>query len=286
MNTVKLIVSVVATIGAFLSAGCEAIPASGPVSVSAVSPQRDAGLFWSSHSMGSICKTHGRRVAIAQFTVEFVTERIEPAKRGDPDLAARHFVTVAADFGEGLKMELPGMLCELMRQKEDIQFAPIHEVSAGKAYAKFKGLEMGQKIGVKRPEDSTSDCGRPLCLSVYTVDGLRIIDADQPDIEEIMMELLDELKVDAVLRVRLRVGVFAGRATIEDESSIEAFGRNYFGNLESTRTLIGEKLVADCQSRPKAGRIVYHVNSAKYCCEVKELFLKYMAMAAVVSGNK
>jgi hypothetical protein len=112
------------------------------------------------------------------------------------------------------------------------------------------------------------------------VDGLRIIDPTQEDVERVSSDLLAELAADVVLRMRLRVGVYHGRATIEAGSVIDVVTPRQVGDVESIRTLVSDEDVLDMPAGQAASQPTYVVNSAKFRDAVARLVVPYLGMAA------
>jgi hypothetical protein len=266
---------------ALAAAGCEA--PSGPLAVSAVASrgemERYAPQFWLNHNVPPIHKSSERKVAIAEFSVEFVTERLETSdgKTGRP------YVRATADFGEGLKMELPSMLYHALQEEGELNLVPIGTVAKAAAYQRFQGPMMGDRSASYRLGMVGSDAGRPKQAGLYTVDGLRAIDPQQADVEKVSADLLKEVGADVVLRFRLRVGVYGGRATLEAGSVVDLVGPGRVGDLESIRSLIGDGSVLDEAAAPAGDEVTYVVNSAKFRDAIRRMAVPYITMAAMVT---
>lgn len=285
MNALKRKFAIMAAAICMLAlVGCATNPGQGPVVASAVStPEQmaqQAKGFWLNHNVPPFHRSSSRKVALAELTVEFVTDRLEMAR--DANLSAP-YVRRSTDFGEGLKLELPGMLYQMLEEEGDMNLIAIPVVAEANAYQRLKGTQMGERAISYRLGVVGSDAGRPKQASLYTVDGLRVIDPTQDDVEKISSDLLKELGADVVFRIRLRVGVYQGRATIEAGSVIDVVGPSQVGDLESMRTLISDDDVLDVSAGQAASQPVYTVNSAKFRDAVRRLVVPYLTMAGMAT---
>lgn len=275
MNSCTLLSSfIMGTI--LLVCGCTG-PALGPAALTDDRQmQQHARDYWIAYNVPPIQKAAQKKVAVAEFNVEFVTERLELSVDGKGD----SFVAKYVDYGDGLKMELPGMLYSMLQEEGNMNLVAMDAVNEANAYARLTGTRMGEPLPPYRLTVVGSDVGRPKEACLYTTYGLRAIDPRQKDVESVLKDLLNETGADAVLRIRLRVGVYQGHATIERGSVICLTGRSRMGDIESIRSLVGEELVV---SAPAKGEVTYQVDSSKFRQSIRRLVVPYLKMAVMAT---
>ncbi len=231
--------------------------------------------YWVPYNVPPLGKGHNKLVAIAELDVEFITEQLELSADGKGPT----FVAKTTNYGKGLQMELPGMIYHMLSEESDLNLVPMDRVNEAKAYAKLTGTRMGAPTQPYRLFIVSSDCGRPKEACIYPAYGLKAIDSRQKDVEAVLTELLRETNADAVLRIRLRVGVYQGRAAVQCGSVIDLTGKKQIGSIESIRSLVGDELVVDGTPEQVAGMTIYRVNAAKFRESIRKLVVPYLKMA-------
>ena len=90
--------------------------------------QEHAKDYWVVHNVPPIHKSAQRKVAVAEFDVEFITECLETnsSGKGEP------FVAKLTDYGQGLKMELPGMLYSMLQDEGNMNLLQMDVVNETK----------------------------------------------------------------------------------------------------------------------------------------------------------
>lgn len=230
---------------------------------------RHADSTWSRQGPTSLHRSAGKTIAVVEFSVEFVTERIETA----PQSGVRNRRT---DFAEGLKAELPGALyLGFVEQLTDLGHTVLHTTTINRsvAFGRCRGSAIGQAAPTIRLQMPDSDLGRPKLLQRYPIDGLVCIDVDQTKMEQTEIELLRELDADIAIRAHIRIGVHQGRATIERGSVIGLTTRHEITTLVSERSAMSDEQVAALHGQ------TYAVNTIALRKAVDQLWGGYLEMA-------
>lgn len=192
-------------------------------------------------------------LAIAEFTVEFAGEAGAPGEAS------------GADFGTGMKVELPDVLYQgFLDTLPEFDREPVaHErVVHSQAHERL--------VGVSHAEAGLTSGSR------YPAGGLLVLDPAARENDAALLALVEELGADGVLQVRLRVGVRDGRASIEKGSSFRAFGLEGRLVLESELTLLSPYVVT-----VEGGA----VDSRRFVTAIRRLFRPYIGMALVAAGR-
>ena len=213
------------------------------------------------------------RFAIASFQVEFVEERVTP-----PDQYSQSDFTT--NFG-AVKNELPNRLYDLFTKRNTAigrQVIPASQVKSAHAYAQYprsKSKETLTLFDIPIP----SAAGEIRRIDTRTAEGLVVIDPANPAIETVDTALANELGVESIVHVIIRLGVWQGRALIEDGCKVLIHGVDGQGILTSIRPLAGEHSVL--QSREFAANISgqFNVEARRYYASIDRVFPVYISLA-------
>jgi len=256
---------------------------------------RAAGLYWQRNNVPTLRERGCRRVAILDFSVEYVTGKIEvPGETqptfSPPALAPAH---VGLEYGglfrkqinfkealyRQLADELYAMLVEELVQRGFEVLAP-SEVSAAAAYQRLKTRAHDDGSVLQEFNLIGSDTGRIKRIVTYPASGLRIVTgAAEGEIEQVELALLNELPADVSLRVHIRVGVYQRRASLERGSIAWVLTRDVVGNLTADRSLLSDDAVATSQRFLPIEGEAYAVDSERYLEAMRLLFPPYISMA-------
>lgn len=279
-----------------LSHGCS----SGPKSVSAADlrnesvRRRVASEFWIRQDLPKVRRSRNPRVAITEFTVEFVTERLVTPTDGGP-LTDSPIVSPLAEgigltglakanytFSDELKREVTDMIyaqfCGLLLQR-DFQVLERSEVSGAMAYGQFV-LAEEQTVRSLDPLAAGSDTGRVKAIELQPVSGLAVIDrAEGEALEAVEAKLINELNADVSLRVRIRIGVHHDRATLERGSIVSVVGSDFIGSVAAIQSITSDTPVV-CERRflPVEGE-TSTVDDIDFLIAMQETFPLWMMMA-------
>ncbi len=257
---------------AFASVGC--IGTGERLSVTKVSDAKSiekyAPRFWSAHNVPKSSGPGTKRIAVVEFTLEYVAS-------SQPANAARG---VDPDFATGLKLQLPNVLYGIftgLLPDFDGEAVPLDDVSHSEAYHKLAGMTSSEVHALATSPDPNAGTA-PMR---YPVDALLCLDSEQPDTQKGLLELVREVDATGALQVRLRAGVHDGKATIEPGSMFIITTESGTGYLESKVALVSERTVAeDVLAKDLA------IDSDEFAKAMKTLFRPYISMALEVRSKE
>lgn len=256
--------------------------------------QELASTYWKRHNVPNMSQRGYKRIAITDFSVEFVTVRMESPLESQsaftppPITPGQHGAVVSGlrrkqiSFEPSLCKEVTDEMYDLFvgsLKSRGLEALPREEVTASEAYKRFSTLGTRDSSLTQRINLVGSDTGRTKRVKVYPASGLRIINgARNEDIEDVEADLLLELNADVSLRVHVRVGVFHGHASLERGSTVWVQSRDVIGNLTSDRSLLSEDVVVDEEKFKQLKGQPYIVLGERYHAAIKKLFPSFVAM--------
>ena len=212
-------------------------------------------------------------LAIASFRVEFVDERLtRPDKYNMSE-----FTTVWS----GVEDRLAAQLYELQLARFSDRgrtVAPKARVTASPSYAKYPVRTGPSDVHFDRPIEGKA--GRIRKMSLHTVPGLVLVEGPQETIAATDAALAAELGVEAVLHISLRVGVWNGRATIEEGCVLAVNGAKGPAKLVSRRTLASHPSVLASRQFTANLSGEYNVDYTRYSGAIAEVFSPYIGLAS------
>ncbi len=279
-----------------LTAGCHSVPVTTSTAglESAQGVADAAGLYWEAKGVPEI--PHGERVtaAIVEFTVEYVTVKLQGVTKSQPVVFGTEYSTagfVATTVGLGketytfskeLKTALPDVMYEeFVRQLTERGFdvLPQETVTAGKSYALFSKRKAGSTGAFQGLNVTGSDTGNPKRIEVYPAGVLSVLGYGRDvSINRAMRETARELGVDVVLRARFRLGAYGELASIERDSLMWVATADEVGELRSARSLVSPESAAEYKGFTLFSGQRYTVDADKYAAAIKEMFGSYVAM--------
>lgn len=223
--------------------------------------------FWSVHDVPKRTAPTNPRVAIVEFTVEYVPTAAPPADvTSDGEL----------DFATGLKLQLPNVLYQIFTDlltEFDREAVPVEDVCQSEPYLELAGMTSNEVLALATQESGTAAVR-------YPVETLICLDPTAPDMQAKLQELVRSVNAAGALQVQLRTGVHLGRATIEPGSRLVVTTPEGSGYLESQLALVSERtVVKDVFARELA------IDSAAFAREMKTLFRPCLAMALEVTRS-
>lgn len=255
-------------------------------------------------------KVTGKRVAIVEFTVDYITKR--DAKVGGNNLGLGMVAGLAGmgkreyEFEESLRTSLPD---EIYDKFVAALRAQGFDVVSKEAVANSQAIE-GVKEGKAGVEKSGGGYYHGFFggkgsqkVRIYPVSGLpRIKDGmfDAGKNMQAVTAVMAELGADIGMRVHMRVGLNDGRATAEEGSVISLIGApkaqtaggktqywaQTWGTMASKKTLKSDDKVVDSKEFEAFKGNVFTVNSALYRSAILDLISRYSDMAAIVLDKK
>lgn len=237
-----------------------------------------------------------RKVALVEFAVEYVTEKLESLADNQPGVVIHEFIPIGlatslagagrirVQLDEAMRKEFPDELhkhfLEQM-QAEGFQMVPMESIRAAEAFKKLQlgkpgHVDLGHAFNV-----AGTDVGVPRLLVIEPATGYDVIlgTTDLRTVEQVEQDLVKELGVDAAVRVRVRVSVFRQFASLEKWSILRVTKADAFGYYFAERSLLSdEKVVSKEDFLPVAG-IIKKIDSDQYRAAVKTLYKPFLSMA-------
>ena len=280
-----------------LAAGCHSVPSTrrageldDPAKLTQAAPH-----YW--EKKGTACPSSAKRIAIIEFSVDYVSEKLLSPSKAQPkvsgiDYSTSGFVLTTigvwknkTTFDESFKTALPEEMYEIfVRELESHGYSvvPLEEVRKAEAYSRLAAEKPGASSFWQRLSIAGSDTGTTKKMQVYPAEGLVTIKGTGgAKVEDVEAALAKEIGADATIRARFRVGLYDQRATVERGSWI--FIRTTTGAQELTASMSlesEEEVAGKGEFKAFQGRI-YKVDSAKYRAAIGEIFPAFVDMALV-----
>jgi hypothetical protein len=296
-----------AALAVLTAAGCRSAPVQydaarfdTPAKIAAEAPAFWAAMDVPQGALSSLATADGLRprIAIAEFTLEFVTDKIQrPFKRQPAADTGEYgmvglpvtllgFGRVNVVYEETLKRNLPAELHSALRaelEKAGMYVIPLETVAASPSYARFVPARPGSTRWLDVFNIVGSDIGRTKRTEYWPAGGLVVVDGPSGGrLDEVEAAIMKELDADALLFVRLRIDVYEGRLAVGSGSRIRVVTGGREGSILSKSSLVSSDLVIDVSKwRLFKGRI-YPVDGAKLAEAVREVWPPYAAMAVDV----
>jgi hypothetical protein len=240
----------------FLLAGCAETPTTSSGEI--LDLRELSREFWSVDGDTSGPPIEDPRVAIAEFTVEYVAAS---AAEGAP----------APDFGTSMKLELPGVLYRNFAEtlpKVGRYPIPPATVSEAEALQRLAGARFGEAKLLE---------ATPVAGLGYPAEGLVAIEGAQADVDAVLRNLIEEVGADVAFQVRLRLGVRDGRAAIEKGSTYRAVARAKGVTLTSQKTFLGARRVVSADGTA--------IDSHKFVEGIQAMLRTSLVMALVAADR-
>jgi len=299
-----------AVASALLLAGCHAAPEKyrvsgiGPDAASSGDPAVfwEAGTasadpavyYWEAGTASAGFPASGKKAAIVDFTVEYVTTELEGPGDKQPKLGGVEFSTygfVLTLFGVGKKQvvyddkfkeELPARMYAIFTKElssRGVEVLPVETVTAAAAYARLRTVKPGSASAAQFFNIKGSDTGNPKRIEVHPAPGLVTIKngASKGDLS-LEREILAETGADVAVRAHFRVGVWRGAATVEHGSRIDFVSAAGSSTVTAVKSLISDDSCCDSDAVKVFRGRVYQVNSEKYLAGINEIAPPFAGM--------
>lgn len=229
--------------------GCKAAPRT--LAQARAGEGRDAAI-WSKRGGASL--REGGRLALAELSVEFVTSKNEMGESRQAAFIPPHPVFLAAnaagvgrrdvEFDDDAYARIVSRIESALTTEltsRGWSLIPPAQVASADAFTSFTALAPDEARDIRQINLAATDTGRVRTMRVYPAPGGRVISAPTGRAEsDARSALLDELGVDALLRVVLRVGVYQGRASLEEGSRMLLTTPGSDATLEARRSLLSD----------------------------------------------
>lgn len=258
----------------------------------------DAPLYWENVGTPPAPHTPRPRIAVAEFSVEFVTDKLTGFFGSRPMFATEAFSITGrcvellgfgrlqARFDDQTKSRIPGVLYgqfvdQLKSQGYDVIATP--ELAGTPAYQKFEHVEPQDAYVTDYFNITGGDTGRARSIEVFSAAGLKTIDEGQKGLAAIQADLMEEARADAVLRVRIRVGIDRERAALQQDSLVRVVWHEQDGvregELRCIRSIVtDDKVVARTTWRPIQGDVDV-VDASLFAAGITRAFPAFANMA-------
>jgi hypothetical protein len=217
--------------------------------------------------------TIGRRVAMTEFSVEFVDVKFEnpfghptminsssararPVQPGTDQRGAR---SQPAPLSLADQIQISQILRELFERhlrEIGLIIVPQADVIASAGYAKLKPRQSVSSPWAQFSTPVTTDTGIVLWTHTVPAPGLGVATCGRAELASAELEIKRETNADIVMAVKLRVGTYHQKATLEQNSSIRWMAADRSIILTAQKSLVSELAVTDASRFiPLAGRI-------------------------------
>ncbi len=236
--------------------GCKAAPRT--LSESA-DDRADAGDYWTANGDARLpAPDQPRTVALSEVVVEFVTSKNQAGERRQAAFMPPHPVFLAAsaagmgrrnvvfadDAYQTIADHVAGALVAELRG-HGLDPVAADAVRDAAAYAPLETLADDETRDIREINLASTDTGRIRAMRQVPALGAPIITSDDDAVGAAGAALLDELGVDAVLRVHLRVGVYLERASLEEGSRFTLTTPAGATTLDARHSLLSDARVLD-----------------------------------------
>lgn len=256
--------------------------------------------YWRNDAVPPVAAGQRPRVALAEFTVEYVTAQQYGLLGSRPVVGVDEFTITGraidlvgigrdtVEFDDRMRPALASALrdrfvSELSARGYDV--TPAADIAAATSYSGFESLAPGAAYPLTFFNVLGSDTGRPKEILAYPASGLKVIPKSQVDQSAVERRLLDELAADVALRVRLRVGVDSGHGWVGQDSSVRVAwtdpetGELVFGELHATRSILTDEPITLSDDFELLRGDVYRVDPAKASEQYPRIADVFLAMA-------
>jgi len=238
------------------------------------------GDYWEGHGDLAI----GKDVAVAEFTVELVRER--HFRSADRYGLKRHNTAYRPDVYEDIGHYLYTMFTELASERHGIKFRSLDQIAAASSYGQYSALD-GKSVHRTYGEPIPTAAGFIVATDLVATPPLSVLhDEQDPTLIERDRALVAELGVDSVLRVRLRVGIHIGHATLEEGTVFSVTTATTAGNVESRRPLASNEAATETGFlRPSQGGD-YVIGKTNFFHALGTIYPTYTRLIAESLGNE
>lgn len=251
--------------------------------------------YWE-HEPPTRSTTGYRKVALVEFAIEYVTEKLESLSDNQPGVVIHEFIPIGfatsmagagrirIQLDEAMRKEFPDELHRFFvdrLQAEGLQLVSHDSIRAAKA---FKSLALGQPghtdLGHAFNVAGT-DVGVPRLLVIEPAKGFDVIlgTNDGRTVEQVEQELIKEVGADVALRVRLRLSVYRQCASMEKWSILRVTKSDTFGYHFAERSLVSDETVVKKEDFLLVAGVIKQIDSDQYRQAIHKLYPPFLNMA-------
>jgi hypothetical protein len=217
--------------------------------------------------------TVGRRVAMTEFSVEFIDVKFEnpfghptminsssaPTRPVQPGTDPRGARSQPTPISMADQIEISRILRELFERnlrENGLIIVPQTDVLASAGYAKLKPRQSVGSPWAQFLKPVTTDTGIVFRTHTVPAPGLGVATCGRAALASAESQIKRETNADVVMAVKLRVGSYHQKATLEQNSTIRWMAADRSIVLTAQKSLVSELAVTDASRFiPLAGRI-------------------------------
>ncbi|HKQ46664.1 MAG TPA: hypothetical protein VJZ71_01190 [Phycisphaerae bacterium] len=251
--------------------------------------------YWEHEPKGPVTSGY-RKVALVEFAIEYVTEKLESLADNQPGVVIHEFIPIGLatsmagagririQLDEAMRKEFPDELHRFFVDRleaEGMTLVPREAIRASKAFKSLRLEKPGYRDLGHAFNVAGTDVGVPRLLVVEPATGFDVIVGtnDFRTVEQVEQDLIKEVGADVALRVRFRLSVYRQFASMEKWSILRVTKGDTFGYHFAERSLVSdETVVGKEQFLPVAG-IIKQIDTDQYRLAIKKLYPPFLNMA-------
>lgn len=255
-----------------------------------------AGSYWE-HMPENVPPSGYQKVALVEFAIEYVTEKIESLADNQPRVVIHEFIPIGfvasiagtgrirIEIDETYRKELPDEMYQYFVKRletEGFKLIPQETIRSAKAFKNLKLGEPGHTDLAHAFNLAGTDVGVPRLLVIEPATGTDFVlgTNDGRTVEQVEKDLIEEVGADIALRVRFRISAYRQFASIEKWSILRVTKGDTSGFHFAGKSLLSdEKVVAKEGFLPVAG-IIKTIDTDQYRQAIKTLYPAFLDMAA------
>ncbi len=260
-----------------------------------------AGDFWRRDSLPPLHGYDGvdPQHAMIEFAVEFVQEKVETPFGNQVFAVPPSLFGIGAEtIGFGKKQvefsiadrdRLAALAYRIFvdeMTRRNFSLVPQRLVQDVPAMDRFVTAERGSSGLLLKINFLASDTGRTREVRIVPAPGFGVITNSRGgDVTAVERTVREQLGVERVIRVRLRLGVYRGYASFEAGSTMRVVGRDYEGVLTAQRSLLSADPVVEADFTLLRGD-VYRVDGDAFAQAMQKTLPTFIGLAAEAVGGK
>lgn len=254
--------------------------------------------YWDATDLSTQAFAPRPRVAIVEFSVEYVTEKrlglfgSRPVADvgeisitgGIADIVG--FGRESLDLDEETMKSIPGAIRPHFEQRlvqAGFEVLPPGRVVESDAFGSLQGLKPGDLYPVVYHNVIGSDTGRPKEVRVFPSAELKVLDGDSQAQRETIRQLLTQCGAQIALIVRIRVGADDGFASVEQDSEIRVISAGEpdmpAGRLTALRSILSDASITKTDGFELFSGSVTYADPDLYRAELSRLIGPFTGMA-------
>ncbi len=254
-----------------------------------------AASYWE-HEPPNRPTTGYRKVALVEFAIEYVTEKLESLSDNQPGVVIHEFIPIGfatsmagagrirIQLDEAMRKEFPDELHRFFVDRleaEGMKLVPSEAIRASKAYGNLRIEKPGYRDLGHAFNVAGTDVGVPRLLVVEPATGFDVIVGtnDFRTVEQVEQDIIKEVGADVALRVRFRLSVYRQYASMEKWSILRVTKSDTFGYHFAERSLVSDETVVKKEEFLPVAGIIKQIDTDQYRLAIKKLYPPFLNMA-------